>query len=110
MAQVLRRPVTGSARSVAKSVPRWQMWSLREPLRSYVASVTVLAAGVSVTAVSRAHWQPSRALVYLALLACGVVAIESTRTIKEVHGAIVRDLQPVWYLAVAVILPPAYAL
>jgi len=38
-----------------------------------------------------------------------VVAIESTRAVKEVHGALSRDLQTVWYLAIAILLPPAYA-
>ncbi|HEV2376889.1 MAG TPA: GGDEF domain-containing protein [Streptosporangiaceae bacterium] len=46
---------------------------------------------------------------YLSLLGCGVIAIESTRTIKERKGTAGRDMQSVWYLAIAITLPPAYA-
>ncbi len=45
----------------------------------------------------------------IALLACGIVAIESTRSVKEAHGEVVRDLQSVWLLAIAVALPPVFA-
>ncbi|HTZ29148.1 MAG TPA: GGDEF domain-containing protein [Streptosporangiaceae bacterium] len=44
-----------------------------------------------------------------ALLGCGIAAIESTRSVREAHGEVVRDLQSVWFLAIAVALPPAYA-
>jgi len=43
------------------------------------------------------------------VIACGFVAIESTRTVREVHGTVGRDLQTVWYLTAAVVLPPIYA-
>jgi diguanylate cyclase (GGDEF)-like protein len=48
-------------------------------------------------------------LLAAALVACGIVAIESTRTVREAHGEVVRDLQSVWFLAIAIALPPAYA-
>jgi diguanylate cyclase (GGDEF)-like protein len=66
----------------------------------------VAAAGVTVTNV---HWEPLGTLSYLALLGCGIIAIESTRSVKEVKGTVGRDLQTVWYLAIAISLPPAYA-
>ncbi len=55
-------------------------------------------------------WRPSQLLIFIGLLVCGIVAIEATRGIQEVHGTVARDLQSVWYLAVAITLPPAYAL
>ncbi|HEY7014269.1 MAG TPA: GGDEF domain-containing protein [Streptosporangiaceae bacterium] len=60
-------------------------------------------------AISRTHWQGSDLLLGLALLACGIIAIESTRNVKEAHGEVVRDLQSVWLLAIAIALPPAFA-
>jgi diguanylate cyclase (GGDEF)-like protein len=48
-------------------------------------------------------------VIFVGLLACGVIAIESTRSVREIQG-VGRDLQTVWYLAIAVTLPSAYAL
>jgi diguanylate cyclase (GGDEF)-like protein len=103
-------PAPVNARDVARHVAGWQVWSLREPLRTYLIGLDVLAAATAVAAGLHTHWRPIQVLVFGAFVACGIVTIESTRNIKEVHGAIVRDLQPVWYLAMAVTLPPAYAL
>jgi diguanylate cyclase (GGDEF)-like protein len=93
---------TGSIRS-------WQLWAVPEPLRGYLLGIIVLGVAAASTAASFTTWQFPQLLRFVALLACGIVAIESTRTVKEVHGALSRDLQTVWYLAIAVGLPPAYA-
>ncbi|HUZ25593.1 MAG TPA: GGDEF domain-containing protein [Streptosporangiaceae bacterium] len=55
-------------------------------------------------------WRLSQVLIFIGLLLCGVIAIESTRGVREVHGTVGRDLQSVWYLAAAITLPPAYAM
>lgn len=99
----------GTLSGPARQVRDWQVWALDEPLRGFVLTVTVLAAAVAGLAAALTRWRLSQLAVFVALLACGVALIESTRTVGEVHGAIVRDLQPVWYLAIAVTLPPAYA-
>jgi diguanylate cyclase (GGDEF)-like protein len=96
-------------RGKRRKVRDWPLWALPEPLRSYIVTVTVLAVAGSALASARQSWQLSDALLFLGLLACGVVAIESTRAVKEVHGALSRDLQTVWYLAIAILLPPTYA-
>jgi diguanylate cyclase (GGDEF)-like protein len=88
----------------------WQVWALREPLRSYLLCVTTLAVAVTVPTAIRTSWRPAEIAVFAALLACGLVAIESTRGVIEVHGTVGRDLQTVWYLAIAIVLPPACAL
>jgi diguanylate cyclase (GGDEF)-like protein len=106
----LEGSVADSLHGAVTSIRGWQIWALREPLRGYLLGVIALAAMVIPLAASRVHWTPSRLAVFIALLTCGVVSIESTRAVKEIHGAIVRDLQPVWYLAIAITLPPAYAL
>jgi diguanylate cyclase (GGDEF)-like protein len=69
--------------------------------------LALIVAGV---AANRTHWTLVDLAVYAGLLVCGVIAIESTRTVREVHGTVGRDLQTVWYLAIAITFPPAYAL
>jgi diguanylate cyclase (GGDEF)-like protein len=101
---------TADLRGYVDRIRTWQVWSLREPLRSYIIGITagaVIAQSVAVVN-TRFHWKP--VVIFMALVACGIITIESTRTIKEVHGSLVRDLQPVWYLAIAIILLPAFAL
>jgi diguanylate cyclase (GGDEF)-like protein len=109
-ARRLFSPVSGGLRQAVKHVRRWQVWNLANPLRSYVLGVDGLAACAIGLAVARTRWQTSHVLVAVALIACGIVAIESTRTVREAHGEVVRDLQSVWFLATAIALPPAFAL
>jgi len=108
----IRRPgvVTLPFRHVADSVARWQVWSLGEPLRSFLLTVIVFAAAVAAVAPARTPWHPSDLVIFAALLGCGVITIESSRSVAEAHGTVGRDLQTVWYLTMAVTLPPAYAL
>jgi diguanylate cyclase (GGDEF)-like protein len=88
----------------------WQVWLLPSPLRAYIVGITTLALSVALITSVRTHWRLSEVLVFVALLACGAIAIESTRTVREVQGTVGRDLQTVWYLAIAITLPPACAL
>src|ERR1039458_1677522 len=88
----------------------WQVWSIARPLRLYIAGTTTFALIVASPTSVRTHWQLFDVAVFAALLACGVIAIESTRTVREAQGTVGRDLQTVWYLAIAITLPPAYAL
>jgi diguanylate cyclase (GGDEF)-like protein len=91
------------------SILSWQVWGVPNPLRGYLLTVTVLAVATATTASAFTTWQLLDLGRFAALLACAVVAIESTRHVKEIHGALSRDLQTVWYLAIAIGLPPAYA-
>jgi diguanylate cyclase (GGDEF)-like protein len=102
-------PVSGGLLRTVRSIRGWQVWTLPTPLRAYVLGIEALdlcAVGVAVanTQVRGFDW-----LLGAALLACGIIAIESTRSVKEAHGEVVRDLQSVWFLAIAVALPPAFA-
>jgi diguanylate cyclase (GGDEF)-like protein len=90
-------------------IRRWQIWGLPEPLRGYLLTIAGLGLTVASAEAAFASWRPSHLLLFAALLACSVVAIESTRNVKEIHGALSHDLQTVWYLAIAIALPPAYA-
>lgn len=85
------------------------MWKIGEPLRSYLVAVLLLSAiAIGLTAADT-RWQARQVLIYVALLGCGAIAIEATRTVKEPQGRTVRDLQSIWYLAIAVVLAPVFA-
>jgi diguanylate cyclase (GGDEF)-like protein len=108
----LRLPgaMTFGVRRAARGFRAWQLWAIRPSLRVYVVSVTSAALVAAPLAATRTDWRARDVAVYLALLVCGVVAIETTRVVSEAQGTVIRDLQTVWYLAIAVTLPPAYAL
>jgi diguanylate cyclase (GGDEF)-like protein len=100
----------GIASNLVSSFRSWQVWDLTEPLRSYVLAVPLFYAGLLVFAATSTTWYPRDALVFLALLACGIAATEANRSVREPQGTLARDLQGVWYLAIAITLPPWYAL
>jgi diguanylate cyclase (GGDEF)-like protein len=102
--------LSGIVADGARGVRGWQVWTLPQPLRAYVLSITTFAFIVASLATARTRWRLSDLVIFAGLLACGVIAIESTRTVREVQGTVGRDLQTVWYLAIAVTLPPACAL
>ncbi len=100
------RGASGLARAVRAS----QMWELREPLRGYVMAVPVLYVVALTAAGAGTTWRIRQAVVFLGLVACGMAATEATRLVREPQGTLARDLQSVWYLAIAITLPPFYAL
>ncbi len=79
----------GTLSGPARQVRDWQVWALREPLRGFVLGVMVVAAAAAGLAATATRWRLSQLAVFVAFLACGVALIESTRTIREVHGSIV---------------------
>jgi len=106
----LPRRAAAVASNPITSLRSGQVWGLPEPLRGYVLAVPVLYAGLFVFAVTSATWHARDALIFLALLGCGIAATEANRSVREPQGTLARDLQGVWYLAIAIILPPWYAL
>jgi diguanylate cyclase (GGDEF)-like protein len=101
--------ISGGARRALRSMRAWQFWTLPPLLRSYLLTVLVLAASAAGVEVARTRGDGSDLLLGAALLACGIIAIESTRSVKETHGEVGRDLQSVWLLAIAIALPPVFA-
>ena len=92
------------------SLRSWQVWDLRGPLRCYVLAVPVVYAGAFAFAATTTAWQLRHAVVFAALVACGMAVTEANRSVREPQGTLARDLQSVWYLAIAITLPPWYAL
>jgi diguanylate cyclase (GGDEF)-like protein len=94
---------------VVRDVRNWQLWTLRRPLRTYLLGIDALCISAIGAAAASSTFARSDVLLGVALLACGIAAIEATRTVREAHGEVVRDLQSVWLLAIAVALPPVFA-
>src|SRR5258708_15668463 len=106
---LLPRAVGGGLRRAGRSIRGLPVSALAEPLRSYILIVTSLAIRVCSFVAALSQWQPEEGLLFAGVIACGFLAIESTRTVREVHGTVGRVLQTVWYLTAAVVLPPIYA-
>jgi diguanylate cyclase (GGDEF)-like protein len=94
------------------SLRRWQVWTLRPVARAYVVAVVCLDLGLTAAVLAAATPRVSliHLGVYLALVACAVITVEATRSIREVRGTVMRDLQGVWFLTIAILLPPGFAL
>jgi diguanylate cyclase (GGDEF)-like protein len=97
-------------RRLTAALARWPVWSLPEPLRTFLMGIDALAVCLTLLALLSVHWRLDQMLSFVGLLACGVVVIEATRGLREIHGAVNRDLQSVWYLAMAITLPPGYVM
>lgn len=97
-------------RQLVVGIRSWEVWHLSYFLRGYIQLITVLPLAAVVIAAAHTRWRLSDVLIFLALLACAAVALESTRVVNEAHGTVIRDLQTVWYLAIAITLPTVYAL
>jgi diguanylate cyclase (GGDEF)-like protein len=100
----------GRCRAGVAHLTGWPLWSIPRPLRAYLLGTDLFTAAIIIFAMVAAQWRPSQLLIFIGLLTCGIVAIEATRTVAEVHGTVARDLQSVWYLAIAIALPPVYAM
>ena len=92
-----------------KSVRSWPIWSLPRRLRAFVVAVVAAdLAAIGVAAQTAAFSRHNLALFGL-LLACTAVAVELTRKVGE-QGGSMTDVQGVWELPVAILLPPFFAL
>jgi diguanylate cyclase (GGDEF)-like protein len=110
------RPIRGLSGALTTSVvngktavSRWPLWKLNEPLRSYVIALPALAIVAICLNVPATRWHAGQFAVFAALIGCAVIAVEATRTVHEPRGTVFRDLQSVWYLAIAIALPPLFA-
>jgi diguanylate cyclase (GGDEF)-like protein len=88
----------------------WPVWSLPRLPRAYVIGVPMLAAAAVARATARTDWHLTQAGVFLLLLGCAAAMLEATRDVKLRQDSLTRDLQRVWYLTMAVLLPPVYVM
>ena len=92
------------------SIRRWPVWALAPGARAYVIATVLAAAAFAVLAAWHTTWHLSQVPVYLLLLACSAAMIEAIRDVKLSRDTMTRDLQEVWYLSIALLLPPIYVL
>jgi diguanylate cyclase (GGDEF)-like protein len=91
------------------AIGNWPLWSLPRWLVAFVlAIIAVDLAAIGVAASSTTITRSNLALFAL-LLGCTATSVELTRKSGE-QGGMIKDVQGVWELPTAILLPPLYAL
>jgi diguanylate cyclase (GGDEF)-like protein len=100
--------IAGIFRSHAPS--RWELW--RQPGRvwAYILSVHAFAIGALLFAAESTQWRLRDVVVCAALVVCAGATIEATRRMNVAHGTVSHDMQAVWYIAAAAVLPAFYTM
>ena len=93
----------------AKRIGDWPIFSLPRWLMVYVIAVVVAALAAIGVAASAAVFSERNLALFGLLLGCTAAAVEMTRKAGEKDG-VVKDVQGVWELPVAILLPPFFAL
>nr|SBO99698.1 diguanylate cyclase [Nonomuraea gerenzanensis] len=94
---------------VSTLADRWPLLGQRRPLVVYLCAIVALdlVAIMVLSASTVFAWRD--ALTFAALMGCGAVCIEASRRLGMPAG-VSRDLLSAWWLPVALLLPPVYAL
>ena len=99
--RLLLRPVA--------AVRTWPFWALSRWLVIFVLGVVAVDVGVIGTVASRTAITGSNLALFALLLACTAASVELTRKSGELGGTI-KDVQGVWELPAAILLPALYGL
>jgi diguanylate cyclase (GGDEF)-like protein len=87
----------------------WPLWSLPRWLLAYLLAIIVIdLAAIGIAASFTSVTRHDLALFGL-LLGCTAISVELTRKSGE-QGGVIKDVQGVWQLPAAILLPPLYAL
>ena len=87
----------------------WPLLALPPPVIVYVVSVIACDLGLTGWGLAVTPVRGADLSVFAVLLACGAVCIEATRRLGQPTG-VSRDLLSAWWLPIALLLPPVYAL
>jgi diguanylate cyclase (GGDEF)-like protein len=79
------------------------------PFLAYVTAVVAYDLALLGWELARTPLRPGDTALFMALLACGAICLEATRRLGTSTG-VSRDLLFVWWLPIALLLPPLYAL
>ena len=91
------------------AVNDWGLWSLPRWLAVFVLTVVAVdAAGIGVAA-SFTEVTGHDLVLFSLLPGCTALAVELSRKTGE-RGVMIKDVQGVWELPVAILLPPLYAM
>jgi diguanylate cyclase (GGDEF)-like protein len=90
-------------------VRRWTVWTLPRPLLVLWSAVTCGYLTWIALRAANFHFRLMDAVLFSALLACGVFSVEMARRASEPQG-VVKDVYAVWELPMVFLLPGLYAL
>jgi len=79
------------------------------PLIGYVLSVVACYLTLTVLKAEQTPIASGDVTLFIALMCCGAICVEATRRLGQPSG-VWRDLLSAWWLPVALLLPPIYAL
>lgn len=105
----VHRTAAEDSGGLARTPGRRPILPVRPLLAGYVTTVICLHLGLAAWSVLVTPLRPAELLTFCALVACGAVCIEASRRLGMPAG-VARDLLSAWWLPVALLLPPAYAL
>jgi len=91
------------------AVSDWGLWSLPRWLTVYVLTVVAVDAAAIGLAVSFTTITRANLALFGLLLGCTAISVELTRKAGE-QGGMIKDVQGVWELPAAILLPPLYVL
>jgi diguanylate cyclase (GGDEF)-like protein len=108
MSEALMR-VTRLVPPKARALRNWPIWSLPRWLSIYVLAVIAVDLAAIAVAAQAASFSAHNLALFGLLLGCVAAAVEMTKKAGE-QGGIMTDVQSVWELPLAILLPPFYAL
>lgn len=94
---------------VSRLAGRWPLLGQRRPLVAYLCAIVALDVAAITLFTRSTDFRWPDVLTFAALMACGAVCIEASRRLGMPAG-VSRDLLSAWWLPVALLLPPVYAL
>jgi diguanylate cyclase (GGDEF)-like protein len=103
----------GTRRGLGRLMARWfahlPLFDQRPPLVGYLLAVVGADVALIGWAIARTPLRTGNFALFVSLLACSAVCIEATRRLGMPAG-VSRDLLSAWWLPIALLLPPLYAL
>ncbi|MEV5497266.1 GGDEF domain-containing protein [Nonomuraea fuscirosea] len=94
---------------VSTLADRWPLLGQRRPLVVYLCAIVALDVAAIIVFATSTVFEWRDLLMFGVLMGCGAVCIEATRRLGMPAG-VSRDLLSAWWLPVALLLPPVYAL
>jgi diguanylate cyclase (GGDEF)-like protein len=88
---------------------QWPLLAQRAPLIAYLMVIVACDLALIGWELARTSPRAGEVALFGALLACGAACIEATRRLGMPAG-VSRDLLSAWWLPIALLLPPVYAL
>jgi diguanylate cyclase (GGDEF)-like protein len=109
MMTALHQSAADERGDLARRAPRWPLLAQPAPLVAYVVVAVGLHFGLIGFLAARTQWRLEALLTFGALMAASAICIEASRRLGMPAG-VGRDLLSAWWLPVALLLPPVYAL